>query len=426
MEAELRNLPSGSEQNHLLDKKPRKSSAADDITVERSTPSEVALGFYKYLGESASVNLEDDPIGLEMSGHDKGSKGAKKVLFSFYLNQLLNLNIVEENFQPQFDICTDWVDDGVLQEGSANYWSGGYSFKIPEGEVWTPKLCLMNDISDGTPVSETTTVNSLQGRPVVAGYQVYLPTLRCPLNLTEFPFDKQELPIVVSSNWDTSDISFLLERCCIDDPSYLYRNSINPEILRQSSEYVIHDIKVEQKEHKFANLMRYDSMNHGYPELIVKICVARKPEFYTRGIALIIILVLFMGALPFWLDHQDTGTRFSISTTMFLTLVAFHFVFWGSLPKVSYLTRMDKWMVCCYAAIFMANIENLVIYRLSLNPELCNTDCLESADISFFFIYITLVLLSYVWFIWPSRNHRVFLDKAKDYEKDAEFFRKQK
>ena len=45
---------------------------------------------------------------------------------------------------------------------------------------------------------------------------------------------------------------------------------------------------------------------------------------------------------PRWIDPEEAGTNVGVSTSTFLTLVAYLFAITVRLPKVSYVTRMDR------------------------------------------------------------------------------------
>jgi cadmium resistance protein CadD (predicted permease) len=59
----------------------------------------------------------------------------------------------------------------------------------------------------------------------------------------------------------------------------------------------------------------------------------------------------------FWLDPQAVAPRVSVSVTSMLTLVAYRFLLGGDLPKISYLTRLDYFLLGATILVFLALIE---------------------------------------------------------------------
>ena len=50
----------------------------------------------------------------------------------------------------------------------------------------------------------------------------------------------------------------------------------------------------------------------------------------------------------FWIDLHDLETRITISIVTFLALIAYNFVFEGDIPKLDYLTDLDKYILLSY------------------------------------------------------------------------------
>jgi len=231
------------------------------------------------------------------------------------------------------------------------------------------------------------------------------------MDLRDFPFDVQDLPVNISSSWLASDMNYVFVNED-SDSAQLIEICTDP-IVKDNGEYALTGVNVETLEHHYANLARYDFQQEGYHEISVKFQFARNPVYYLRGLFLIINMVLLIACASFWLDPTDTGTRFSISTTMFLTLVAFHFVILGQLPKVPYLTRLDKWIVGCYVLMFYSNIENILMFQLSTTlPDMCTQWC-PVIDRSLFGFFLLVQLGNGAWFLLP------YFSRKKGFKKFA-------
>ena len=65
-------------------------------------------------------------------------------------------------------------------------------------------------------------------------------------------------------------------------------------------------------------------------------------------------IIVFMSWVVFWLGPQHVGPRLSVSVTSMLTLVAYRFLLGQSLPPVSYLTRLDYFLLGATVLVFIA------------------------------------------------------------------------
>merc|ERR1719433_1520327 len=86
-----------------------------------------------------------------------------------------------------------------------------------------------------------------------------------------------------------------------------------------------------------------------------------------ESIALMIFIISFMSlsafAIPVVYETEDNDTqgdgivdRLSITLTMMLTSVAFRFLVADSLPKISYYTFLDKYLMYHFVYIFMLSL----------------------------------------------------------------------
>ena len=73
----------------------------------------------------------------------------------------------------------------------------------------------------------------------------------------------------------------------------------------------------------------------------------------------------------FWINPSQFA-RIGLSATSMLTLIAYQFAFASLLPRISYLTRADKFSTCSFILVFLALVEAISTSALtnSGKPEL--------------------------------------------------------
>jgi gamma-aminobutyric acid receptor subunit beta len=175
------------------------------------------------------------------------------------------------------------------------------------------------------------------------------------LNLHNFPFDKQELTIhLVSANETNDEVTFLPLR---NAPAGVAQHFSVPDfrvIGWMSGPAAFPSGKVEGAVAGF----RLD------------IEVKRRPMFFLIKIVLPLVLIVMMSWIPRWIDPEQVATNIGVSATAFLTLVAYLFATNVLLPRVSYVTRMDLFILLSMLMVFIALVQTVVSTVLVRNHEL--------------------------------------------------------
>ena len=70
-----------------------------------------------------------------------------------------------------------------------------------------------------------------------------------------------------------------------------------------------------------------------------------------------LLLIVAMSWIVFWIDPSESGTQVSVAITSMLTLIAYRFAVSSDLPKVSYLTRLDDFIMFSTLLVFVTLIE---------------------------------------------------------------------
>lgn len=98
----------------------------------------------------------------------------------------------------------------------------------------------------------------------------------------------------------------------------------------------------------------------------MNINVRRQPTYYILKVIILLCLIVIMSWLPRWIDPEQVGTNIGVSTSAFLTLVAYLFAITVLLPRVSYITRMDRFILLSTLTVFAGLIQtvfNTVLIR---------------------------------------------------------------
>ena len=124
--------------------------------------------------------------------------------------------------------------------------------------------------------------------------------------------------------------------------------------------------------------------------------VIRDYNYYIFKICLPILLILSVAWSALWLSPKEIETQVTITVVCLLSLIAYNFIIDKDLPKLSYLTFMDKFILTSY---FYAGLPTFI--SIIGNNNLKKGKNIIVSRISFYsktFIpisYILLIMLIY-------------------------------
>jgi hypothetical protein len=94
--------------------------------------------------------------------------------------------------------------------------------------------------------------------------------------------------------------------------------------------------------------------------------LARQPGYYLAKVILPLALIVFMSWIVFWIDPREIGSQIGVSTTSMLTLIAYRFSLDQLLPPVSYLTRIDIYVLGSTVLVFLSLVEVTLTSRYAM------------------------------------------------------------
>ncbi|KAL3793366.1 hypothetical protein ACHAWO_002567 [Cyclotella atomus] len=351
-------------------------------------------------------------------------------------------------------IPKDWDDDGTIEpetkakrslnrsESVDSYWKSNTIYKTgkyvpranfiddPASTTWNPEVVLVNAIADEEPIDAGSKMHSVQmihGRPIISRKVLYQPECRCEFTYANFPFDETDLVIKFSSNkWSAEQLTFIWSDRLINASR---RNSLSKSksmLLKQGvdasaigglgqSEFEIVGVRVEKIVEKDVNSMqRYDNTEGAFSEARLIVRVRRDPYSYLIRVAFVTELLMLLEVLSFITDREALPDRFSISGTIFLAMVSLYGPMADALPKVSVVTRVDKWHLINFVLLFASNVENLIFFLLH---GWVNETVLYYSEVTLACLYLYFVIKVFLWFIAPLKTRdewEILLDSIED------------
>ncbi|KAK6179604.1 hypothetical protein SNE40_011923 [Patella caerulea] len=269
--------------------------------------------------------------------------------------------------------------------------------------VWHPQLYIENVLGDAKEDVWRYAETNSDGKISVFECRRVKGVFIENLELQHFPFDTQELSLTISSELSELEVDLVEET---EELSSVNKQSFVDEQEWRLYEHVEMFPKVSTKE--------YTSSRDRHPTMLVMCHAARRPGFFIWNIFLIMLLITLLSFATFAVSTDLTQNRLQLSFTLMLTGVAFKFVVNQSLPRISYLTYLDKYILSSMVYICVVCIWHSVIGRLH---EAHMDKLARNLDLKALLCFLTTYVLAHFIFgtwIYQKSWGRRRLMKRKD------------
>jgi hypothetical protein len=272
--------------------------------------------------------------------------GPVRVTVGLYVVDISDINETNNTFQTEIDIIAFWNDPRLgfdaEAEGTDRRIYLGKAAEHLRSQIWNVQGGAANTVGGLNVIQQKITIfadGKLMLEVRVAA------KLRAMLDYSRFPFDAQALPIHIESfgwNRDVARLEPLPEQTGFD-PDF------------ELAEWTIVDVEPVVSEFERPR----DPVP--YSRLTYNITIERKTGFYIWKIFLPLLVIVAISWVVFWMDREMLGRRAGVSVTGILTMIAYQFVVSESIPRVSYLTVLDKVLLLSTLTIAATLLESLVV-----------------------------------------------------------------
>jgi len=278
--------------------------------------------------------------------------GPVKVYVTIFIIDVDEINSASQNFDANVYVQYRWRDQRLAHKGSK-------SIVRPLDEIWNPEIQIVNqqklwltfpDIVKIAPDGE------------VLYHQRAWGSFSQPLKLHDFPFDQQVFYIQLAAvDYTQGEVELLLD---------------TKEESGIAQELSVADWKVlrwtaEPRPYKPTPTMNATS---GFA---FSFEARREIGYFIIKVIIPLILIVAMSWVVFWIDPMESGTQISVAITTMLTLIAYRFAIDMDLPKVSYLTRMDYFILLSTILVYASLIEVIVTSTLAKGEKLSQARALD-------------------------------------------------
>lgn len=269
-------------------------------------------------------------------------KGPTKVSMGAYVIDIIDIDDVAQSFTADFHLVIRWHDPRLSAKARGTSLTG---CRLKPDDIWHPAVSIINQRKVWKRFEDNVQIDQ-DGK--VFYRQRYFGELSSRLDLKDFPFDTQILPISLISRYSPEDISILLD----ERWSGLFKAfsiagwTVDLSSTRIGKEYVAAQDR---------DLSRFD----------YNLSAKRHSGYYLWKVILPLALIVLMAGAVFLIAPTELGPRIGISTSAVLTLIIAQFTTGRLLPRVEYLTQLDKFIVGCTILVFAALGEAIITSRLA-------------------------------------------------------------
>ena len=180
---------------------------------------------------------------------------------------------------------------------------------------------------------------------------------RQEFDFKKFPFDKQKLIISVTSGIrsssdknlikfaDTAAVTFVTP----ENGAFLGLNKFKDKNYLKEWKVLSVDIKSNEiidKNYYDKDLKK--NITHNENTINLEINIEREYKHYIYKIIIPVFLILCVAWFVLWIPTKHFETRLTTSMVALLSLIAYNFVFADDIPKLQYLTSLDKYILLSY------------------------------------------------------------------------------
>jgi len=261
-----------------------------------------------------------------------------EVQIGIYIVDVDEVNSAEQNFSASVYYEARWKNPLLRHKGP------GLMHRAVT-EVWNPRLTIIGQQNVWRSFPESVEIHP--NGEVVYRQRVW-GHFSQPLDLQEFPQDRQVLTIhIVAVGLKEKHVKMIP----------LVREGRESSGLAEK--FSVPDFDVLSWRAEALPYVAFKG-GPGTAGFQMQISVGRSPVYYVLKVIIPLCLIVIMSWLPRWINPEQIGTNIGVSTTSFLTLVAYLFAITVLLPRVSYVTRLDRFIFLSTLMVFAGLIHTVI------------------------------------------------------------------
>ncbi|XP_021954080.1 gamma-aminobutyric acid receptor alpha-like isoform X2 [Folsomia candida] len=170
---------------------------------------------------------------------------------------------------------------------------------------------------------------------------------KCPMHLRKFPLDSQSCPLEIGS-YGYGDLDVL----------YAWAPGKSPPVQTEAgvnlAQYDLVDITTKEE-------IRMSSRRDNFSVVTVHFNLKRHTGYFMLQVYVPCTLIVSCSWVSFWIDPQAVPARVSLGVTTVLSMTTLGFGGRSQMPRTSYATALDWFVILCFAFVFASMVEYAAI-----------------------------------------------------------------
>ncbi len=295
------------------------------------------------------VNLSDADVDISRPNEEAG---ATTVHISVFIIDIDNIDSANQTFTANVYFEATWKDPRLVHKRKGKV-------ARPLSEVWNPRLEIVNQQKLWRTFPE---VVSIAPDGQVTYYQRVWGQFSQPLKLHDFPFDEQTFNIQIAAAGYQPDEVALIRK--------LERATGIADVI-SLSDWEVLKWKAETEPYSPVPGVHLAGFVFSFE-------AKRYKGFFIIRIIIPLLFIVAMSWIVFWIDPKESGSQISVAITSMLTLIAYRFAIGTSLPNISYLTRIDYFILGATFLVFASLIEVIITLNLARTERLKHARWLDN------------------------------------------------
>ena len=291
-----------------------------------------------FTGFAALSQEKSEEVDLTLRPDPKGTKTVVELVI-----RVLDISVIDgasQTFTANVVVIAKWKDDRLAGESDQR--------TMDLADVWEPSLQITNQQRLLKTFPDKVSIDS-DGS--VQWVQRYWGTFSQSLDLHDFPLDDHTFVIqVVSGRMDSENVELKMGD----------KEGFHSGLAKKLS---LPDWEVTDWKARVAPLELIEGAKI-LPGATFEFQAKRYIGYYLVKVLLPLLMIVMMSWIVFWIHPSEAGSQISVSITAMLTLIVHRFAIGAMLPKVSYITRMDAFILFATIMVFIALMEAVTTSRL--------------------------------------------------------------
>ncbi len=266
-----------------------------------------------------------------------------RVEIGVYFLDVMVIDDASQTFQVDLVFSARWRDSRLAFSAEE---TGLDEMVLPLQDVWYVGLASLNRREAETFLPEVVRV---QPDGKVTYSQRIQGILASPLDLHEFPFDSQILPMhLVAYRHGPDEIDLVIA----EGYTGLRGDFSVTGWVIEAAEHEVKPVSLPGLEEQHAGASFY-------------LEATRQSSYFGLTMMVPLVLIVLMAWTVFWIDPSVVPPQVGIATAAVFSLIAFRFSMRSALPAVAYMTRADQFLLGATLLVFGALGEVIVTARLA-------------------------------------------------------------